>query len=164
MNYRVLPIAEEHIPGFRETSDAVFRESQMFTFFEAPPIEQVAEFVRSAIRNNDPQFVALCGDTVVGWCDITIKPRPALRHSGVLGIGVLASCRRQGVGTALLETALSAARDRGLVRVELYVRTDNERAKRLYEKFGFSVEGILRKHILIGGLHRDANIMSLLYG
>jgi RimJ/RimL family protein N-acetyltransferase len=163
MTYRIVPVAESHIPGFRETSDAVFKESQMFAFFEAPSIEHVTKFVLENIRNNDPQFVAMMDDTVVGWCDILSKPRPAMRHSGVLGVGVLKPYRRQGIGTSLIETTLGAAKDRGVKRVELYVRTDNEPAKKLYEKFGFVVEGVLRNHLLIGGAYRDSYLMAILY-
>jgi ribosomal protein S18 acetylase RimI-like enzyme len=163
MTYRIVPIAPEHIASFREISDAVFRESQMFAFLEAPPIEHVTEFVLGVIRNNEPQFVAVSGDAVIGWCDVLLKPRPALRHSGVLGVGVLSSCRGQGIGKALLGTTLNAAKDRGLTRIELFVRTDNDRAIKLYERFGFVVEGVLRKHMLIGGVYRDSYLMSVLY-
>ncbi|MBI4987911.1 MAG: GNAT family N-acetyltransferase [Rhodocyclales bacterium] len=162
MNYRILPIAEELIPSFRETADAIFRESRMFSFFEAPPLEQFKQFVQSTIRNDEPQFVAVSGDAVIGWCDILIKPRPAQRHSGVLGVGVLSAYRRQGVGMALLEATINTARNKGLTRIELYVRTDNENARRLYEKFGFAVEGLLRKHIIIDGAYRDSYIMSMI--
>jgi RimJ/RimL family protein N-acetyltransferase len=162
MSYRIVAITEGHISGFRETSDAVFKESQMFAFFEAPPIEQVTAFVLGNIRSKDPQFVAVVGETVVGWCDILRKPRPALLHSGVLGIGVLKSHRRQGIGASLIETTLATARDSRMKRIELFVRTDNEPAKRLYEKFGFVVEGVLRKHIYIGGAYHDSYIMALL--
>ena len=89
--------------------------------------------------------------------------KASIRHSGVLGIGVLSSYRGQVIGMGLLETTLNAAKDRGRTRVELFVRTENERAIRLYEKFGFAIEGVLRKHILIGRAYRDSYIMSILY-
>lgn len=163
MSFSILPVTEAHIPSFRETADAIFRESRMFTFSEAPPLEQFRQFVMDLIRNDEPQFVAVSGDAVIGWCDILIKPHPAQRHIGVLGLGVLSAHRRQGIGTALLEATIGAARKKGLTRIELYVRTDNGNARRLYEKFGFAVEGLLRKHILIDGAYRDSFIMSVLY-
>lgn len=162
MSYRIVPIAEEHIAGFHAMIDSVFREARMHAFLEASPIEQVAEFVRGNIRNNEPQFVALAGERVIGWCDVLLKPRPAMRHSGTLGIGLLRDYRGQGVGKALMETTLDAAKARGLTRIELTVRTDNERAKRLYEKFGFVGEGLLRNHIFIDGAYRDSYLMALL--
>lgn len=163
MNYRITSIAPEHIASFREAADAVFRESQMFAFLEAPPLEQFTEFVHGVMKNEEPQFVAITDDQVIGWCDVLVKPRPAMRHSGVLGLGVLSSCRGKGVGTALLRATLGAARQRGLTRVELFVRTDNDRARRLYERAGFTVEGTLRRHVLVNGVYLDSYLMSLLY-
>ena len=62
-----------------------------------------------------------------------------------------------------METALQAAWVCGLARVELFVRTDNSRAMRLYEKLGFTVEGVLRRHLLIDGVFRDSYLMSILH-
>src|SRR5689334_17583862 len=117
-------MTEEHIASFRETADAVFRETGMFAFFEAPPLEEVTAFVRGVIKAGDLQFVAVADGRVIGWSDALVKPRPALQHSAMFGIGVLAAYRRIGVGTALLQTTLDAAKKRGLTRIELLVRAD----------------------------------------
>ena len=152
----------EYIPAFWDTLDTVLKESQMFVFAEAPPMNEVTAFVTDIIANNDIQFIALSGSQVVGWCDILVKRLKTLKHSGALGLGVLPSHRRLGVGGALLARTLDMAKDRGLTRVELFVRTDNERAIRLYEKHGFVKEGLLRRHVRIGGTYRDSYLMSLL--
>jgi GNAT superfamily N-acetyltransferase len=46
--------------------------------------------------------------------------------------------RRKGVGTALIERALSFCRERGYLKVTLDVPIEREPAIRLIEKFGFS--------------------------
>lgn len=69
MSYHILPVTEQHIPSFRETADIISKESRMFSFFEAPPIEEFRQFVLGTIQNNEPQFVAVGGDSVIGWCD-----------------------------------------------------------------------------------------------
>ena len=86
MTYRIISIAPAHIASFREAADAVVRESQMFAFLEAPPLEQFTEFVHGVIKNKEPQFVAITAERVIGWCDVLMKPRPAMRHSGALGL------------------------------------------------------------------------------
>ncbi len=159
----IAPVAPEHIESFWKTCDAAFRESRMYAFTEAVPLPEFTRFVLAVIRNKDPQFVALDGRTVIGWCDVLAKPRPAMRHSGVLGIGVAAAYRRQGIGKALMETALAVAKNRGLTRVELFVRTDNRPAIRLYERFGFAIEGTLKRHMRIDGAYHDSYQMALLY-
>jgi ribosomal protein S18 acetylase RimI-like enzyme len=109
-----------------------------------------------------PHFVAITDGKVVGWCDIALKPRPTLRHSGVLGMGVISEYRGRGIGRALMHATLEAAKQRGIARIELTVRVDNEPAKRLYESFGFIAEGLCRRHLLVDGEYRDSWLMALL--
>lgn len=162
MTHRVVPIAEQYIDGFRAAVDSVARELRYLAFLEAPPLAAVQEFVRGNIRAGHPQFVALVERSVVGWCDVLPNPRPALRHCGVLGMGVVTPHRGRGIGTALLDTTLRAAWASGLTRVELTVRTDNDRAKSLYEKFGFAVEGVCRRHMRVQGVYQDSYLMAAL--
>lgn len=164
MRHRIVPIAEEHVEGFRAAVDSVAREERYLAMLEAPPLEVVQEFVRENVRCRHSQFVALDAGQVVGWCDIVPKPRVTLRHSGILGIGVVASHRQRGIGTDLIRAALEAAWASGLTRVELTVRTDNGPAKALYEKFGFVVEGLCRNHTRVRGVYQDSYLMALVYG
>lgn len=47
-------------------------------------------------------------------------------------------CRGRGIGTALLKAAEQYARDRGIPQVVLHVEKSNLRARRLYERSGFT--------------------------
>ncbi len=78
-------------------------------------------------------------------------------------MGVLASHRSQGIGKALIGVALEKARNIGLTRVELTVREENIRAKALYEKFGFFVEGIHRNAVKIGEKYENHLSMAVLF-
>ena len=120
MTFRIAPIAEEHIEGFRAGLDSVARERRYLLYLEAPPPEDAGKFLRNNIRNGYPQYVALVGDRVAGWCDVPPIDRPTRAHNGVLGLGVLAEFRGRGIGTALLSEALQGARAFGFTRVELF--------------------------------------------
>jgi hypothetical protein len=96
---------------------------------------------------------------------LTVVQLPSTRIAEITpsqfaSLGALAPVMRLVPPKLLMQ--LAAARDSGMKRIELFVRTDNEPAKRLYEKFGFVVEGVLRKHIYIGGAYHDSYIMALL--
>jgi len=158
----IVPLTEEHIAGFHAAFDAVAREKLFLGRLEAPPIEETRKYVLDGIRDGMPRFVALSGGEVVGWCDVQRKHIPSMAHSGVLGMGVLAPHRGKGIGRALLAAALLAARERGMTRVELTVRTDNLRARKLYESFGFTVEGLCRAYMKVDGAEVDSYLMSLL--
>ena len=85
-----------------------------------------------------------------------------LEHVRVLGMLVVDGYRGMGVGTRLMEYALRWARaKKGVEKVVLGVFSDNQRALRLYEKFGFEVEGVRKKHYYIAGEPEDEIDMAL---
>ena len=83
-----------------------------------------------------------------------------MRHTGVLGMGVAASHRGQGLGARLLATTLEAAEAAGITRVELMVLVENIRAVALYRRHGFETEGRCRRYLVIDGVERDAWLMA----
>ena len=149
-----------HIAAFREVLDGVAREGRYLAFLEAPPLARVRRFVLNGLGNGTAQFVALDDVQVVGWCDITPKTHEALRHSGVLGMGVVATHRGQGIGTRLLAATIDTAVGRGLRRIELTVRSDNAPAIELYRRFGFEFEGSCREYMHVGDQYYDALLMA----
>jgi RimJ/RimL family protein N-acetyltransferase len=163
MAWRIVPMAEEHVESFWAAVDSVAREHRYLAFLEGPPLQSTREFVASNLQEDNPHLVALVGDSVVGWCDVVRHTaRPVFRHGGVLGIGVVRDHRGQGIGPALLEAAIAAAQTRGITRIELVVRDDNVRARKLYERFGFVHEGRLRRHMWVDGEFHDSFQMALL--
>ena len=162
MDIEIIPIEPRHIAGFREVLDAVARERRWLAFVEAPTLSRIRGFVQNGLRNGMVHFVAVDGDRVVGWCDVNPKPHMALRHSGVLGMGVAATHRGEGTGAALLRTTLDAAAAGRLTRIELVVRADNTAAIALYRRFGFELEGRLRGYLLLDGQQFDALQMAWL--
>jgi RimJ/RimL family protein N-acetyltransferase len=160
MPIEIVPIQRRHIAGFREVLDGVARERRYLAFLEAPPADRVRRFVLGNLKHGTAQFVALDGERVVGWCDVTPKGHETLRHSGTLGMGVAAARRGQGIGTRLMAATLDAATANGLSRIELIVRADNTTAITLYRRFGFEMEGTLRRYMRVDGAWFDALLMA----
>jgi RimJ/RimL family protein N-acetyltransferase len=159
---RIVPISEQHITGFHKCLDSVARERKYIGFTQAPPLESTREFILSNIEKNVPQFVALKGDEVIGWCDVSPRRGEGLTHRGRLGMGVLEDYRRQGVGTKLLDRVITVAKEQGLERIELEVYASNTPAINLYEKWGFNQEGVMRRARKIDGVYDDIIVMALL--
>lgn len=86
------------------------------------------------------------------------------RHVASLGIVVAAEAQGQGVGRALLQ-ALCDYADRWaqILRIELTVFADNERAIRLYRSMGFEHEGTHRAYAMRDGRYADAHCMARLH-
>jgi putative acetyltransferase len=90
---------------------------------------------------DDHYFVAERANAIVGLAGLSVGSG-RLRHSGSLFVYVAAEAQGRGIGSQLLRTILDLADNWLLLRrVELTVLVDNERAKELYERLGFVVEG-----------------------
>jgi ribosomal protein S18 acetylase RimI-like enzyme len=162
MSLVISPSAELHFESWRQAVDTVAREKRYLAYLQAPPREQQLAFFRNIIRNDLCQFVALRDDTVVGWCDVLPTHGEARAHVGTLGIGVVPQARHIGIGAKLIEATVSKASTKGISRIELTVRIDNANAKALYERFGFTVEGVNRSAFFVDGKFYDTYSMALL--
>ncbi|MBD3205520.1 GNAT family N-acetyltransferase [Candidatus Bathyarchaeota archaeon] len=158
---RIVPISEEYVESFHCCLDSVAREKIYLAGVKARPLDSTKEFVLNNIKQGYPQYIALEGDRVVGWCDIIPMKGIDFNHCGVLGMGVHKSYRRKGIGSALLEATLIGAKEFGLERVELEVYTSNKVAIRMYEKYGFEFEGIKRRARKLEDMYFDIQIMAL---
>lgn len=144
--------------SFRRCLDAVARERRWLAFLAAPSPQEVEAFLR---QNSPIQFVAVAGEEVVGWCDVTPDRREGFRHSGALGMGLLAGFRGRGLGRKLLEATIDAALAAGLTRVDLEVYDSNGPAIALYERAGFRHEGRKRAARVLDGRVEDILCMGL---
>lgn len=158
----IVPIEPALVGSYHAALDRIARERRYFALLEAPPLDETEKIVRDNLEQRNPHFVALDDGAVVGWCDIArMAKRAVFAHRGTLGIGILADYRGQGLGHALMTRALAAAREGGLLRVELQVRADNARAIALYRRLGFRREGILRDAHFVDGAFHDLWLMAL---
>lgn len=57
-----------------------------------------------------------------------------------------------GLGKKLMQAAIAEADSKGLERIELMVRDDNQNAIALYLKCGFKVEAKMEKFIKVDGI------------
>ena len=158
----IVATEEKHIEGFNRVLGVLCAEKKFLAATEAPPLEDTRRFVLGMIERKSPTFMAVSGDRVVGWCDIS-RGKGVHDHVGVLGMGLLPEFRRRGIGPKLLARTLQAAWDAGMTRVELVVREQNANAIAMYKKAGFQTEGLKRNSHRIEGRYESAYLMSLLH-
>jgi len=101
----------------------------------------------------DPEAGA--GEQVVGYAGLCAYPDEAF----VQTIAVRPGRQGAGVGSALLLALLRESARRAVDVVGLEVRADNERAQRLYRRFGFVAVGLRRGYYQPSGT--DAVVMML---
>ncbi len=121
---------------------------------------------RRLTENSDSAYtlVGLIDERLVGMVSVVTFPnRPRRRHVGTIGICVHGNWQGKGVGGAMMSAILDLADNwLNLTRLELEVYADNEAAIRLYERFGFEVEGTLRQHAFRDGEYVDSKVMGRL--
>ena len=94
--------------------------------------EGIARFLR---RNPNTSFVAVDGEEVVG---IVLAGHDG-RRGYIYHAAVHERCRRQGVGTRLVEAALEAMKAEGIHKVALLVFNRNAAGNAFWERQGFAV-------------------------
>ncbi len=128
------------------------------------------EMFRQRLSEPNPNVYSLVAELadsgeLVGNLGLGRLTNPRRAHSGDIGMMVHDDYQGQGIGTRLMAAAVELADDwLGLSRLELTVFTDNARAIRLYQKFGFEKEGTLRAYALRQGKLVDVFAMARLRG
>lgn len=127
-------------------------------------------FFEYVLRNNPTLFyVADVNGKIVGYVMaqleeggryILLTSMPEIFKEGkvvhLLSIAVLKDYQGRGIGSLLLQRIIESARKLGARRIYLEVRVSNERAQRLYKKFGFRVFARLSTYYMDG---EDAYLM-----
>ena len=126
---------------------------------------QSRDAIKQKLANPSPgihSLVAVLNDNqkVVGMASLhTYQGRRA--HVGALGMFVHDDYQHQGIGSQLMSAVIELAEKwLNLKRIELTVYTDNASAIHLYEKYGFVIEGTLRKYAFRDGAYTDAYAMA----
>lgn len=79
----------------------------------------------------------------------------------ITGLAVEPRLQRTGLARRLLDAAVGLATARGARRLRLRVLAPNAAARALYERSGFTIDGVLHEEFLLGGRYVDDVLMSL---
>ena len=126
-------------------------------------VEQEAEYIKKV--NQDPNMLMLLGiinNTVVSIAEIRSLGRKRIAHNSELAISVKKEYWGMSVGSAVMEELIRFAKDHELIKnISLGVKASNERAIKLYERFGFVKVGSHKDYFNINGEYDDEYIMDL---
>ncbi len=160
MTIGIVYTPKDLMASHRAAVDAVIAERIYLGRLSLPPFDPATAFLLKHIANNWPTYCAVVNNEVVGWADITPIDVPECAHRGILGMGVLAPYRGQGLGARLLAACIAHAPQSNIEKIELTVYSDNTGAIALYRKLGFSDAGIWRDYRRVDGRTQDALLME----
>lgn len=91
---------------------------------------------------NDLSINCYVGAEIAGNCEISFRSGKKMCHRAVIAIAIVKKYWGLGIGSAMLGELIEAAKARkGIEIIELEFVEGNDRARILYEKFGFTVVG-----------------------
>ena len=123
MSITVQPMKVEHIPAVAALEAACFS------------LPWSEDGLREELANPFARFlVATDGDTVVGYLGMHV----IAGEGAVTNIAVSPNRRREGIARALLHASATA----DVCRITLEVRESNTAARTLYEREGFTCDGV----------------------
>lgn len=159
MNLVVRPVRLSDAQDINE----IRRQKDIRAHTLALPTETI-EFTEGFLRSmggDDHVLVSELEGKVVGMVGIHLLKGARQRHSAFLGIMVRTEYQGQGIGKNLMEHILDLADNwLMLVRIELDVTADNEKAISLYQSFGFEIEGTKKYAIMKDGKYADLLMMA----
>jgi putative acetyltransferase len=156
-------------PGDYEAVQRIFTSPNVIRGTLQLPFPSV-EMWRKRLAEPPEGFTSLVAcvenDEIVGQLGLhTFPQRPRRHHVGQIGMAVRDDWQGKGVGTALMKVAIDMADNwLNLTRLELGVFVDNTPGIRLYEKFGFNIEGTSVDYAFRDGQYVDIYFMARLKG
>lgn len=142
------PAIEDDAAELIRGMDSVAAEGKYFLRSRVErDVETERAFIARTRERGDLILVAVVQGRPVGWLNLFRGQPEFLRHTAVLGMGVIKDFRGQGIGSALLDSGLKWAAEQGIEKVNLGVRASNRRARAIYYRFGFVEEGVLVREI-----------------
>jgi RimJ/RimL family protein N-acetyltransferase len=166
---RVLVIREAGTEDARAVLDYVkdvSEETDFLTFgpgeFELTEAEEEAVLRKYRDSDNQLYILGLIDDTIAATLSFSAGHRPRLRHSGEFGMSVRKQYWGLGIGSLMVDTLIHWTRATQIVKkINLRVRTDNQRAIDLYIRKGFVKEGTLRRELFLDATYFDLHSMGL---
>ena len=105
--------------------------------------EREAAFLEKVLQSEyNLMIVCEIGGEIAGNCQLSFHNKPKTRHRADVAIALVQKYWGLGIGSAMFEEMIRLAKERDVEQLELEVMEGNDRAIRLYEKFGFERFGV----------------------
>ena len=107
------------------------------------PVERERQVIENVIADNDVEwFVAEYDNKVVGQCSVGLVRRNArYRHRAEVAFVILKDYCNLGIGSRMMEVCINWCKEHEVTQLELDVVKGNERALKMYQKYGFEIIG-----------------------
>lgn len=146
------------IKAYAADSPYVPLSPEEFVNTEAEEQQLITRFVA---QENSLFLVAVHEGRIVGNIDVAGSQRSVMRHTAMIGMGMLQAYRGKGLGTLLLQEVIAwAVANPVLELLWLEVYAENEAGLQLYRNCGFEERGYCPGFFKDNGVYADKIMMS----
>lgn len=96
---------------------------------------------RIASSPSDLMIACEIDGRIVGNANLNCMTRIRMRHRASVGVAIMQEYWGRGIGSLLFSELIRIAKTLGILQLELEVIGNNDRARSMYERFGFAVVG-----------------------
>lgn len=161
---RLRPWLDTDIPFLMRLRNDAALQAQLLTQARGSDEAKVRQWLHERTARPGRMLLVIAESTTdepLGF--VQVSDLDPLNRRGELGIGLAPEAQGHGHGGRTLTLLMEHLRaTRGLRKMSLQVRHDNQQAIRCYERAGFVRCGLLRSHVHIEGAWRDVILMECL--
>ncbi|GMK38007.1 phosphinothricin acetyltransferase [Paenibacillus sp. CCS19] len=152
---------ESDLPAIVEIYNSTVASRMVTADLEPVTVESRMPWFHNRDWEKRPIWVARSGETIVGWISFqTYYGRPAYQATVEFSIYIAEQSRGAGVGSVLLDRAISNSEALGIKTMLGFVFGHNKPSLGLLGKFGFEQWGMLPGVCEMDGVERDVVIMG----
>ena len=161
---QIRKITPSDAAAFIEFFSLLLKQTDFLLPSEKEAAISVAEQTEIISALNDFKQIFIAYDSaknrIVGFVGVTRFNMEKNKHVANFAIGVLKDSQRHGLAEKLLTEAEKWLKAKKVRRLELTVIKENIPALKLYEKLGFTNEGLRRQSIFMNGKFYDEFYMA----
>jgi L-amino acid N-acyltransferase YncA len=160
-SHRLATLAD--LPKILEIYNATIISRQVTADLEPVSVDSRVVWFQDHQPDVRPLWVVEVDQQVIAWLSFSsFYGRPAYNQTSEVSLYVDESIRRTGVGTYLLQEAISFAPQLNLNRLLAFIFGHNEPSLALFKKFGFELWGTLPGVAKLDSIERDLCILGFI--
>nr|WP_300364971.1 GNAT family N-acetyltransferase [Brachyspira sp.] len=163
-----MSIREAHIEDAEKVINYILKVSDETNFMMSDSkereldVKKEEEFLQNIQKGiTTRMFLYEKDEKIVGICSLRCIDKKRIKHRTNLAISVLKEYWGNGIGRKLIDYAIDYSKKKSIKKIELRVRTDNERALKLYKSLGFFIEGEIKSFFCIDDVYYNCYMMGL---
>ncbi|ADU30023.1 GNAT family N-acetyltransferase [Evansella cellulosilytica] len=126
-------------------------------------VEEEKRFIQQMTAEDHMYTAVEINGEVVGIARLVRGELKMKRHTAIFRTWLSKSAQGKGLGNILMRYTLEWGKKHHLHKICLTVFSSNQIAKKLYDKYGFVVEGIQREQVYIDGEFEDEIFMAYFF-